>query len=100
MASSHEAFGRVTVEYMMTGLAVVASDGGANKEIVEDGKTGLIYKGGNPVSLSNKLELLIKDPEFREKMAHDGQIYAEENFSSEANSHAIFQLYNDLLNSK
>ena len=34
VCSRNEAFGRVTVEHMYTGLAVIASDSGANPEII------------------------------------------------------------------
>ena len=47
MCSRSEGFGRVTVEYMMAGLPVIASDSGANSEIVKDGKNGLLYQQGN-----------------------------------------------------
>ncbi len=100
MASSNEAFGRTTVEYMMAGLAVVASDGGANKEIVKDGKTGLIYKSGDSKALADKLELLIKDRDTLEKLAKNGQTAAEKNFSSAANSDAIYSLYKEILEKK
>lgn len=36
MASRCEAFGWVTVEYMMSGLAVIVSNTGANPEIVSE----------------------------------------------------------------
>ncbi len=100
MASSNEAFGRSTVEYMMAGLAVVASDGGANKEIIQDGHTGLIYKSGDPKSLADKLELLINDREMLEKLAENGQSAAEKNFSSAANSDAVYSLYKEILDKK
>ena len=96
MASSHEAFGRTTVEYMMAGLAVVASDGGANKEIITDGETGLIFRSGDPVSLADMIELLIKNPAERERLALNGQIAAEKNFSSKANSEAVYKLYREI----
>ncbi|MDE5871792.1 MAG: glycosyltransferase family 4 protein [Muribaculaceae bacterium] len=98
MASSHEAFGRTTVEYMMAGLAVIASDGGANKEIVTDGDTGLIYKSGDPESLADRIESLISNPEERERLAVNARKSAEKNFSSRANSDAVYNLYKEILN--
>ncbi len=100
MASKHEAFGRTTVEYMMAGLAVVASDGGANTEIIQDGETGLIYKSGDPKSLADKIEFLIQNRKTLERLAKSGQTDAEKNFSSMANSNAIYELYNEILKKK
>lgn len=99
MTSLHEAFGRATVEYMMAGLPVVASNGGANKEIIEDGKTGLIYKSGDPISLADKIQYLIIHPEEREKIAINGAETAVKRFSSQANSDAVYGLYKEILSS-
>lgn len=97
MSSSNEAFGRVTVEYMMARLAVIASDGGANTEIISDGNTGLIYQSGNVVSLADKMEMMIIDREKLEKIALNGYNHSVKNFTSAANCDAIFNLYNELV---
>lgn len=38
-----EPFGRVTIEAMAFGLPVLGTDAGGTKEIVLDGKTGLLH---------------------------------------------------------
>lgn len=43
MCSKAEGFGRVTVEYMHAGLAVIASNCGANPEIIKNGENGFLY---------------------------------------------------------
>ncbi|MDE6022473.1 MAG: glycosyltransferase family 4 protein [Muribaculaceae bacterium] len=98
VTSSCEAFGRVTVEYMMAGVAVIASDTGANTEIVEDGISGLIYKKGNIKSLADRMEIFIKNAGLRQKLADTGQRVAGSNFTSEANSNAVYNLYKKILN--
>lgn len=57
VASKSEGFGRVTVEYMMNGVCVIASDAGANIELIRDGINGLLYEQGNP----NDLALVIQN---------------------------------------
>ena len=52
MLSTSEAFGRVTVEFQMQNVAVVASDAGANAELIESGRTGFLYPLGQPESLA------------------------------------------------
>lgn len=96
-ASSHEAFGRVTVEYMMAGLAVIASDGGASTEILEDENTGLIYESGNVGQLADRMQRLIENPERREQLAQEGHRHAMKKFQSKTNSEAIYSLYCELL---
>lgn len=97
MASSNEAFGRVTVEYMMNGLAVIASDGGANKEIIEDGVTGLIYPACDPIALADRMERLIRDNNFMKQLMGTGYHNAISKFSSKRNSDNIFALYKKVL---
>lgn len=99
-ASSHEAFGRVTVEYMMASLAVIVSDGGANTEIVEDASTGLVYRGGDIVELADKMQFLIENPDMRKRLEKAGYDHAVKNFSSSANTEAVCRLYDELLNKR
>ncbi|WP_289754867.1 glycosyltransferase family 4 protein [uncultured Duncaniella sp.] len=96
MLSHNEAFGRVTIEYMLSGLAVIASDTGANPEIIENGKSGLLYDKNSSASLANAMETLIKDTELRGKIALGGREKASY-FNSERNSQLINNLYNDIM---
>lgn len=61
MCSPCEAFGRVTVEAMKCGRAVVGARGGATPELITDGVTGLLYEPGNAADLAAKLEQLVVD---------------------------------------
>lgn len=97
MLSDSEAFGRVTVEYMMHNLAVIASDAGANTEIVKDGITGVLYPLHDYVSLADKMQLLIDDHYLLEKFAKSGYKSAMTQFPSIVNSSRVYQLYNRLL---
>jgi glycosyltransferase involved in cell wall biosynthesis len=63
VASRSEAFGRVTAEYMAAGLLVIASDTGANPEIVTHWKDGLIYEYGNTTELQSWLAVASACPE-------------------------------------
>jgi len=98
MLSESEAFGRVTVEYMMHNLAVIASDAGANPEIIEDGITGILYPLHDHISLADKMQLFIENHSILEKYAKCGYESAMRQFQSTVNSSKIYQLYNRLLN--
>lgn len=50
-----EAFGRVTIEGMQAGLAVIGSNTGGTLDIIEDGVTGYLYEQGNYISLAKKI---------------------------------------------
>ena len=95
--STNEAFGRITVEYMMQNLAVIASDNGANPEIINDGDTGLLYHLGEAKQLACKMHMLIADNELLQRLARNGRQYACKYFSSVKNSDSIYLLYKTLV---
>jgi glycosyltransferase involved in cell wall biosynthesis len=46
MCSRHEAMGRVTAEAMSCCRPVIGFDSGGTSELIDDGRTGLLYRGG------------------------------------------------------
>ncbi|UAK16377.1 glycosyltransferase family 4 protein [Sporolactobacillus terrae] len=93
MSSIAEPFGRVTIEYMLAGLSVVASDTGANPELIEESITGFLFESGNYDSLSRKLIWLIDNPNMIKKVGQNSRKYALENYSATSNADKIYQLY-------
>lgn len=67
--STSEPFGLVVVEAAACGTAVVAADAGATAELIEDGRTGLLFSADDPVSLANALERLLDDEALRTSLA-------------------------------
>ncbi|HEY5589327.1 MAG TPA: glycosyltransferase family 4 protein [Candidatus Paceibacterota bacterium] len=95
-----EAFGRVTIEYMLHRMPVIASKSGANEELVMDGENGLLYDLYNGEDLADKIEYFIKNPNQMETMGAYAQKYAKMNFSSEQNTSAIYKVIEELLESR
>ena len=93
MLSTSEAFGRVTVEFQMQNVVVVATDAGANAELIESGRTGWLYPLGRPEALGRCLKTLVCDRETLLRVAQNGKRHAMENFTSRRNSENIFELY-------
>lgn len=96
-ASVSEAFGRITVEYMMQNLAVIASDTGANPEIISDGETGMLYHSGDARQLADRMRMLIDDRGLLLHLAVKGKQRALKCFSSVKNSDSVFTLYKTLV---
>lgn len=96
MCSKAEGFGRVTVEYMHAGLAVIASDSGANREIIEDGRTGLLYRSGNTQALANAVARLYQNRELLCQTAEAGREAAKRNFTKERNAQNIYTAYSEI----
>ncbi|WP_320675969.1 glycosyltransferase family 4 protein [Prochlorococcus sp. MIT 1300] len=76
-----EAFGIVGAEMQASGLLLITSGVGGASELVEDGKTGLIFNPGDSRDLANKLKMLIQDPKLLEKVSQAGKLQVNEFFS-------------------
>ena len=66
------------LEAMAMGKAVVGSDVGGVREILDDGRAGLLFKAGDSCELARRLEQLFRDPEFRLDLGRSGQRFALE----------------------
>jgi len=71
--SVREPFGLVVVEAMAAGAPVVVSDSGGPAEIVEDGRSGLHFRTGDPAALAQAVLRLLRDPLLRENLAAGGR---------------------------
>ena len=96
MLSHHEAFGRVTVEYMMHRVCVIASNISANPEIIHDGGNGLLYDLGDPIELSRKIKLLVDNRDLLNELAEKGYEDAMKKYLSVTNSERVYDLYKTL----
>lgn len=79
MSSHNEAFGRVTIEYMMSGLPVIAYNGGATSEIIENNTSGLTYS--TIPEMVSCIKRLIEDEKLRSKISENGRREALARFS-------------------
>ena len=93
VASVSEAFGRVTAEAMFARNPVIASDAGANPELVEDCETGLIFHNMNVESLAAKMRYLIENREMIPSMGENAFHYAVERYTIGHNADNIENLY-------
>jgi len=75
-----EPFGRVTVEAMTQGRAVIATNHGGSVELIEDGVTGMLVPPANPKALAAAIDLLLADPALRNKLGQAAAMYTQENF--------------------
>ncbi len=73
-ASDPEPFGIVLLEGMARGVPVVAVDSGGPAEFIEDGRTGVLARSGEPAALADALEvLLLASPESRRAIGQAGR---------------------------
>lgn len=72
LPSRSEAMGRVLIEAMAVGKAIVASRVGGIPEVVEDGKTGILFESGDVAGLARAMRLLLEQPQMRQQMGKAG----------------------------
>lgn len=97
MCSSREAYGRVTIESQLSGCLVIGVDSGATPELIEDGKTGYLYKTGDAQNLVEKILEAVNDGEKSRKIARNGQIYAEKTYTKEKSISQMIHIYEEVL---
>jgi len=96
VTSKNEAFGRIIIEYMLAGLAVVASDVGACSELIDDNADGLLYKVGDPSSLAKCLMRLVEDRSLLVRLAGEGHEKSLSKFTAKNNAANVYNLYTEL----
>lgn len=87
------------LEAMQWSLPVVATAEGAIKESVLDGMTGYIVPQQDSETLADKLELLLRDPNLRQRMGESGRRRYEKYFTAEKFEERAYQLLTTLLKS-
>ena len=80
--SDTESFGMAMLESMSYGKTVLATRAGGVPEVVENGKTGFLFKVGDVNGFSKKLEWLIKNKNVTEKMGAEAKTAACKKFCS------------------
>ncbi|HYL67316.1 MAG TPA: glycosyltransferase [Nitrosopumilaceae archaeon] len=86
------------LEAMASGLPVVASMVGGNKETIEDGFNGFLFEAGDSVILAEKLIKILTDDNLRERMSTSGSEIYHKKFSAEVQIQNFLNLYRSLLN--
>lgn len=100
MCSRSEGFGRTTAEYMHAGLGVIASDSGANPELIEENETGLLFETGNAKALANCIITYYNDRELLKKCAENAFAKAHNEYTHVINAENVFNLYQEIVTTK
>ena len=73
ISSDSEGFCNSILEYMASGLPVVATSVGGNPELVQDGVNGFLVPGGDYRALAEKLCILLNNDRLRKDMGEQGR---------------------------
>lgn len=94
-----EAFGIAALEAMASGKPVVVSDIPGVREVISDGKEGLISDPVNPEDLATKISTLLADKRTRTRMGALARRRVEERFTMDRVADQIERLYERLIGS-
>ncbi|OAQ19847.1 glycosyltransferase family 4 protein [Thermosulfurimonas dismutans] len=87
------------LEAMALGKPIIASRIGGLPELVEEGKTGLLFEMGNVEELKEKMLFLWKNKDLRREMGRAARQKAEREFSLEKHCEELLRIYRRLLES-
>jgi glycosyltransferase involved in cell wall biosynthesis len=97
LPSLGEHFGRVLIEAMAMGKAVVATDAGGVPEVVLNRETGLLVPPAQPEALAAAVLALLRDPARARRLGEAGRLRAEAEFGLARHVEAVEVLYEELL---
>jgi glycosyltransferase involved in cell wall biosynthesis len=93
---AYETLGKTILESYAHGRAVVTTDLGSRRELVDERSTGLLYEPGDVERLASCLELLSRQPELADRMGRAGREMLRERFSPDRHYEELIGLYRQL----
>ena len=85
------------LEAMAYGKPVIGSRMGGIPELVEDGKTGLLYTAGNVNELAAVLDKLMTSSTLRQQMGTAGRLRVTQHFSLKSHNIGLMGIYRNIL---
>lgn len=97
----YETFGLSIIEAFACGKPVIASRLGAMEDLVEEGKSGLLFEPGNSDDLRNKIVWAIEHKAEMKEMGKNARKIFEDKYTAELNYKILLSIYNNIIsNSK
>ena len=96
LSSVHEGVPIIVLESMAAGLPVLATDCGALRDLVADGRTGHLVPVGDVPRLAARLREMADDPALRARLGAAGRARAEQDFGIERTAAGYERLLTEL----
>jgi glycosyltransferase involved in cell wall biosynthesis len=77
----HQGSPNAVLEALAAGVPVVANDSGGTREMVADGRTGVLLRSRDPQEIAAALARVIGDPRFAQQLSAAGRHHVERKFS-------------------
>lgn len=96
----YENFPRVVIEAFAKGTPVIASKLGGMAEIVDDGRTGLHFKPGDPADLAEKVRSILADPLKLTRLRQAARQRFDQYFTADTNHKSLMAIYEKALSGR
>lgn len=93
----YEMFPMVLLEAFAYGKPAIGSKLGAIAELIEDGKTGLLFEAGNFEDLAEKIQWMIENEDAYIKMGKNARKVFEEKYTAERNFQILMEIYKKVI---
>jgi glycosyltransferase involved in cell wall biosynthesis len=93
---AYETFGKSILESFAFGRAVVASDLGSRRELIDEHKTGLLFPPGNVEKLTERISILHERPDLAFQMGAAGRELVRSQHSPGTHYTGLMELYEKL----
>jgi glycosyltransferase involved in cell wall biosynthesis len=88
------------LEAYACGVPVIAPALGPMDEVVEDGRTGLLFRAGNPADLAEKIAWALRHDEQLKSMGRSARSKYEADYSGEKNYNKLMEIYEHVISGR
>jgi len=93
-----EALGLVFIEAHAMGVPVASFASGGIPEVVKDGETGFLVPEKDVMALAKSIEVLLENPDQRQKMGEQARAHVEKLFDLEKQNAELESVYDEVIN--
>ena len=93
----YEMFPMVLLEAWAAGKPVIGSRLGATADLIEEGRTGLLFEPGDPLDLTQKIENLYSSPDRVSRMGAQVRTVVETKYSPAANQDLLMKIFHHVI---
>ncbi|MCT4554972.1 MAG: glycosyltransferase family 4 protein [Pelagimonas sp.] len=91
LASWHEPLGVAYMEAMSMGVPTIGTDAGGVRELIQDGRNGILVEPKNPSQLARSIRSLSQDPEALLRLSEEGRAHVEAHFRASLGAETLIE---------
>jgi len=92
-----ESFSIVNAEALYFGRALISADSGGPRELLENGKSGILVEPGNVEKMAQAIIDLVDDKEKRKSLGKEARAYVRKKFDPSLRAGQLKEIYNSLI---